>query len=128
MKWAVFQFIMMWFPLVSSFLTERNPFFVRPQVALSAMPETTKGKSKLYPFQEARKIARGHGFSSKEEFVEYSCPGAYQLPKNAEEVWSDEWKGWVSASKIENSFRCGFHGSLHTFYLGTLGGFSRYLS
>jgi len=54
---------------------------------------TTK-KSKLYTFQEARRIARGHGFDSKEEFLDYSCPGAYQLPKDPDVVWKDEWISW----------------------------------
>lgn len=51
-------------------------------------------KKALYVFSEARKIARGHGFSDKEEFFEYDCAGAYQLPKNAHEVWSEEWTSW----------------------------------
>jgi len=51
-------------------------------------------KKKLYPFIEARKIARGHGFQTKEEFIEYECAGAYQLPKNPDEVWKNEWRGW----------------------------------
>jgi hypothetical protein len=55
---------------------------------------STHKKAALYPFREARKIARGHGFDSKEEFLEYSCPGAYQVPKNPDEVWQDEWRGW----------------------------------
>ena len=49
---------------------------------------------KIYTFQEARRIARGHGFESKEEFLAYSCPGAYQLPKYPETLWQDDWKGW----------------------------------
>jgi hypothetical protein len=48
----------------------------------------------LYSFQEARKIARHHGFETEDEFLEYDCPGAYQLPKNPEAVWSNEWKGY----------------------------------
>eukprot|EP00550_Attheya_septentrionalis_P007653 CAMPEP_0198279938 /NCGR_PEP_ID=MMETSP1449-20131203/131_1 /TAXON_ID=420275 /ORGANISM="Attheya septentrionalis, Strain CCMP2084" /LENGTH=122 /DNA_ID=CAMNT_0043975189 /DNA_START=186 /DNA_END=554 /DNA_ORIENTATION=- len=52
-----------------------------------------KAKKRLYPFREARKIARNYGFT-KEEFIEYECAGAYQLPKNPDHVWSDEWKGW----------------------------------
>lgn len=49
---------------------------------------------KLYPFTEARRIARGHGFSSQQEFLDYECPGAYQLPKNPQEIWAKEWQGW----------------------------------
>lgn len=55
--------------------------------------ESTKKKlsssKRLFTFDEARKIARGHGFDSKEEFIEYTCPGAYQIPKDADVVWAD---------------------------------------
>jgi hypothetical protein len=49
---------------------------------------------RLYSFEEARRIARGHGFDSKEEFLEYTCPGAYQIPKDADVVWKESWNGW----------------------------------
>ncbi|KAL7472271.1 hypothetical protein ACHAXS_012604 [Conticribra weissflogii] len=49
---------------------------------------------KLYTFEEARRIARGHGFDSRDEFLAYTCPGAYQIPKNADEVWAENWRGW----------------------------------
>ena len=49
----------------------------------------TRNKSKrLYSFHEARRIARGHGFDTYQEFMEYSCPGAYQIPKDAHVVWN----------------------------------------
>lgn len=48
----------------------------------------------LYSFTDARRMARNHQFETREEYLEYSCPGAYQLPKNPEEVWVEEWKGW----------------------------------
>lgn len=48
---------------------------------------------KLYSFEEARRLARGHGFSSMEEFLLYDCPGAYQLPKNPNEIYQEE--GWI---------------------------------
>ena len=51
-------------------------------------------QKKLYPFKEARRIARGHGFQTKQEFLDYECPGAYQLPKNPQEVWSSDWVSW----------------------------------
>lgn len=59
-----------------------------------AMASSTPARKKMYPFEEARKIARGHGFRTREEFIEYECAGAYQLPKNADQVWKNEWKGW----------------------------------
>ena len=49
--------------------------------------ESSRRRRRLYGFGEARKIARGHGFDSKEEFDSYECAGAYQLPKDANVVW-----------------------------------------
>ena len=79
-------------PLVSGFFSNSK----KTTVALPAVKSSTstQERTRLFPFVEARRIARGHGFSSKEEFVAYSCPGAYQLPKDPDRVWSDEWKGW----------------------------------
>ena len=50
---------------------------------------TSTAGRRLFSFVEARRIARGHGFDSREEFWEYSCPGAYRLPKDANLVWSE---------------------------------------
>lgn len=49
---------------------------------------------KLYSFAEARMMAQSMGFSSKEEWDEYSCPGPYQLPKDADVVYADEFVDW----------------------------------
>ena len=45
-------------------------------------------------FEEARDMARAMGMSSREEYEEYDCPGAYRLPKRPEETWPDAWLGW----------------------------------
>ena len=97
--------------LCQSFM-QTSPIVIAPVQSSPLMPSTicnehkegvsgsncsNRGKSKsrrLYSFDEARKIARGHGFSSKQEFLEYDCAGAYQLPKDADVVWQDEWRGW----------------------------------
>jgi hypothetical protein len=76
--------------IVDSFL---SPFDLINKLAMSA-PTNNNRKRALYRFWEARKIARGHGFETKEEILEYSCPGAYQLPKNPDQVWKEDWKGW----------------------------------
>eukprot|EP00804_Cyclotella_cryptica_P014609 CCRYP_012655-RB/>CCRYP_012655-RB protein AED:0.03 eAED:0.03 QI:227/1/1/1/0.5/0.33/3/572/193 len=69
---------------------------------------TSKPKSRrLYTFDEARTIARGHGFDSKQEFLEYTCPGAYQIPKDADVVWKDDWRGWDDFLGIPLSFEEG---------------------
>ncbi|CAB9501257.1 expressed unknown protein [Seminavis robusta] len=60
----------------------------------SATGASKKKGKRIYSFLDARRIARGHGFASKEEFLEYCCPGAYQLPKNPDVVWADDWRGW----------------------------------
>lgn len=64
-----------------------------------------KSKSRrLYSFEEARRIARGHGFDSKEEFLDYMCPGAYQIPKDADVVWAESWQGWEDFLGISLTF------------------------
>mmetsp|Transcript_3066 Transcript_3066/g.6609 ORF Transcript_3066/g.6609 Transcript_3066/m.6609 type:complete len:233 (+) Transcript_3066:109-807(+) len=63
------------------------------ETTTTTIPQKSNSK-KLYTFAEARRIARGHGFDSREEFIAYTCPGAYQIPKNADEVWAEEWRGW----------------------------------
>lgn len=66
---------------------------------------SSKSKSRrLYSFEEARRIARGHGFDSKEEFLEYMCPGAYQIPKDADVVWAESWQGWEDFLGITLTF------------------------
>lgn len=97
-------------PLVSSFNIEKtNPQIGRFSSNLLAMPTTatSNDKSKIYPFWEARKIARGHGFATKDEFLEYSCPGAYQLPKNPEQVWAEDWTSWEDFLGICHDFETG---------------------
>ncbi|CAJ1936407.1 unnamed protein product [Cylindrotheca closterium] len=59
-----------------------------------AMNRQHRKKKALYSFEQARRMARQHGFESKEEFLDYDCPGAYQLPKNPDEIWTAEWRGW----------------------------------
>eukprot|EP00962_Isochrysis_galbana_P025244 scaffold7752_cov101-Isochrysis_galbana.AAC.4 len=52
-------------------------------------------KKKLFQsFTEAREMARAMGLSSKAEWDDYSCPGAYRLPKEPDAAWPDEWRGW----------------------------------
>ena len=48
----------------------------------------------IYTWNEARAKARAYGFSTQQEFVDYECAGTYQLPKNADEVWAEEWTSW----------------------------------
>ena len=82
------------------------------QVAASAAAK----RKVLYSFTEARNMARSMGLSSREEWDEYSCPGAYQastldqsrrakhhisrlpcarqLPKDPHVVWEAEFVGW----------------------------------
>lgn len=68
-------------------------------------PSEKSSKSRrLFSFDEARRIARGHGFDSKEEFVDYSCPGAYQIPKDADVVWKE-----VRVSRVYFLFIVSFH-------------------
>jgi hypothetical protein len=61
----------------------------------------------LYPFEEAWQIAQGHGFESKQELIDYDCAGAYQLPKNPDKVWSEEWTSWDDFLGISLDFEQG---------------------
>mmetsp|Transcript_33419 Transcript_33419/g.48381 ORF Transcript_33419/g.48381 Transcript_33419/m.48381 type:complete len:128 (-) Transcript_33419:162-545(-) len=62
------------------------------------------GRGPLYSFSEARKIARQYGFVNRQEFLEYECPGAYQLPKNPERVWEKEWTSWEDFLGVNHPF------------------------
>ena len=85
-------------PVESSLL---NPTKI---MAYQPPSNNNKKKTRLYQFEEARKIARGHGFESKQEFLAYDCAGAYQLPKNADQVWSEEWTSWEDFLGVPLSF------------------------
>jgi hypothetical protein len=71
-------------------------------------------KKLLYRFHDARHMARNYGFTSRDEYIAYECPGAYQLPKNPDSVYDTEWQGWDdwlgipldfdSARKVAQSF------------------------
>ena len=56
--------------------------------------KSAASKRRIYSFTEARRIGRSYGFTTRQEFLEYECPGAYQLPKDPHVVWVNEWKGW----------------------------------
>mmetsp|Transcript_31184 Transcript_31184/g.45434 ORF Transcript_31184/g.45434 Transcript_31184/m.45434 type:complete len:144 (+) Transcript_31184:503-934(+) len=78
---------------------------VSPSICNSSL--TSGRRRKMYSFEEARRIARGHGFQSVQEFIDYDCAGAYQLPKDADVVWADEWKGWDDFLGVVLSFEEG---------------------
>jgi hypothetical protein len=66
-------------------------------------PAATKAR-RLYTYAEARRKARTYGFTTRNEFVEYECAGAYQLPKNADEVWAEDWSDWDDFLGVPLSF------------------------
>ena len=73
----------------------------------TANVKKSSSRRRLFSFNEARKIARGHGFDSYEEFIDYSCPGAYQIPKDANIVWATEWTSWEDFLGVPLSFHEG---------------------
>ncbi|KAL7527219.1 hypothetical protein ACHAXR_001855 [Thalassiosira sp. AJA248-18] len=85
----------------------------RPQTSRMAGSSSATGgpgsrkSRRLFSYDEARRIARGHGFDSMEEFLEYSCPGAYQIPKDADIVWKESWGGWEDFLGISLTFEEG---------------------
>ena len=58
------------------------------------------------PFTQARAMARSMGMSSREEWDEYSCPGAYRLPNDPDVVWAADWQGWDDwlAQHVESTY------------------------
>ena len=67
------------FNIFPSFGTQRGGG--RPSRLIVVMSSTSSSRAKdntkkaIYPWREARQKARSYGFSSKEEFIEYECPG-----------------------------------------------------
>ena len=56
-------------------------------------------KKTVWTFEEAREYARSFGFGSKDEYIEYRCPGAYALPRDPVAAFGDRWTSWrVAAS------------------------------
>ena len=75
---------------IASGLLGATPRVIRAAVAMLAKPSPFATLS----FEEARKFARAMALSTKDEWLEYSCPGPYRLPKNPEVVWANEFRGW----------------------------------
>ena len=62
-------------------------------------PSPLSAKKTVWTFEEAREYARSFGFGSKDEYVEYRCPGAYALPRDPVAAFGDRWTSWrVAAS------------------------------
>ena len=58
------------------------------------LPLAIAAKKTVWTFEEAREYARSFGFGSKDEYVEYRCPGAYALPRNPVEAFGERWTSW----------------------------------
>ena len=70
-----------------------------PTTKRTRTPSLLSSKKTVWTFDEAREYARSFGFGSKDEYVEYRCPGAYALPRNPVEAFGDRWTSWrVAAS------------------------------
>jgi len=48
----------------------------------------------VWTFEEAREYARSFGFESKDEYIEYRCPGAYALPRDPVAAFGDLFTSW----------------------------------
>ena len=79
------------------------------------------------PFGDARAMARSMGMSSREEWEEYSCPGAYRLPIDPDEVWASDWKGWDDFLGITFPFDDA-RSMVHTLQLTTEEEYKQYLA
>ena len=57
-------------------------------------PALLSAKKTVWTFDEARDYARSFGFGSKDEYVDYRCPGAYALPRDPVAAFGDRWTSW----------------------------------
>mmetsp|Transcript_13431 Transcript_13431/g.20392 ORF Transcript_13431/g.20392 Transcript_13431/m.20392 type:complete len:186 (-) Transcript_13431:303-860(-) len=75
----------------------------------SCNKQQRRRQKRIYSFEEARKIARSHGFTSEAEFKDYECAGSYQLPKNVDEIYTqtNEWRGWDDFLGVPLSYKEG---------------------
>ena len=58
-------------------------------------PITALHGETVWTFEEAREYARSFGFGSKDEYIEYRCPGAYALPRDPVAAFGDRWTSWA---------------------------------
>ena len=56
--------------------------------------QSLRSAKTVWTFEEAREYARSFGFGSKDEYVEYRCPGAYALPRDPVAAFGDRWTTW----------------------------------
>ena len=59
------------------------------------IPSLLSAKKTVWTFDEAREYARSFGFGSKDEYIEYRCPGAYALPRDPVAPFGDRWTDWA---------------------------------
>lgn len=80
---------------------------VRPRTGLRMSGKPRRVLAEL-PFAQARAMARSMGMSSRDEWEEYSCPGAYRLPNDPDVVWAADWQGWDDwlAQHVESTYPC----------------------
>ena len=64
-----------------------------PTTKRTRTPSLLSAKT-VWTFEEAREYARSFGFGSKDEYVEYRCPGAYALPRDPVAAFGDRWTSW----------------------------------
>eukprot|EP00446_Apocalathium_sp_SHHI-4_P079316 CAMPEP_0177507382 /NCGR_PEP_ID=MMETSP0369-20130122/40461_1 /TAXON_ID=447022 ORGANISM="Scrippsiella hangoei-like, Strain SHHI-4" /NCGR_SAMPLE_ID=MMETSP0369 /ASSEMBLY_ACC=CAM_ASM_000364 /LENGTH=170 /DNA_ID=CAMNT_0018985417 /DNA_START=11 /DNA_END=523 /DNA_ORIENTATION=+ len=67
---------------------------VRPTRLARLAAEGVVSKKPWCSFEEARVMAQWMGMSSKEEFLEYDCPGCYHVPKDPDVVYADQFVDW----------------------------------
>ena len=79
----------------------RHVVFAALCVSTAALLPTRRARTQsvlsaktVWTFDEAREYARSFGFGSKDEYVEYRCPGAYALPRDPVAAFGDRWTTW----------------------------------
>ena len=79
---------------VAAALCAAAAFALLPTSKRTRTPSTLSAKKTVWTFEEAREYARSFGFGSKDEYIEYRCPGAYALPRDPVAAFGDRWTSW----------------------------------
>jgi len=58
-------------------------------------PLCTPRRATPWSFDEARAYARSFGFATRDEYLEYRCPGAYALPRDPVATYGERWTSWA---------------------------------
>ena len=69
-----------------------------------ALASASGTKAPKFSFEDARRQAHNYGFTSKEEYQEYKCAGAYGPPRDPEAAYAGQFVDWEDWLGVPLSF------------------------